>query len=70
MLLYYQLAKRTANLLNVLLMFHLNLCRKLEDLSVDEFMLSGFDSDEEDDCKDEESTQQKGKKKKPTPQKP
>ncbi|CAM4679483.1 unnamed protein product [Leuciscus chuanchicus] len=43
--------------------------RKLEDLSVDEFMLSGFDSDEEDDCEDEESTQQKGKKKKPTPQK-
>lgn len=44
-------------------------CRKLEDLSVDEFMLSGFDSDEEDDCEDEESTQQKGEKKKPTPQK-
>uniref|UniRef100_A0A671PUZ6 Nucleolar complex protein 2 homolog n=1 Tax=Sinocyclocheilus anshuiensis TaxID=1608454 RepID=A0A671PUZ6_9TELE len=43
--------------------------RKLEDLSVDEFMLSGFDSDEEDACEDEESTQQKGKMKKPAPQK-
>ncbi|XP_073678781.1 nucleolar complex protein 2 homolog [Garra rufa] len=43
--------------------------RKLEDLSVDEFMLSGFDSDEEDDCENEESTQQKGKVKKPAPQK-
>uniref|UniRef100_A0A671MCR6 Nucleolar complex protein 2 homolog n=1 Tax=Sinocyclocheilus anshuiensis TaxID=1608454 RepID=A0A671MCR6_9TELE len=43
--------------------------RKLEDLSVDEFMLSGFDSGEEDDCEDEESTQQKGKMKKPAPQK-
>ncbi|XP_067302355.1 nucleolar complex protein 2 homolog isoform X2 [Pseudorasbora parva] len=43
--------------------------RKLEDLSVDEFMLSGFDSGEEDDCEDEESVQEKGKKKKPTPQK-
>ncbi|XP_067227797.1 nucleolar complex protein 2 homolog [Chanodichthys erythropterus] len=42
--------------------------RKLEDLSVDEFMLSGFDSDEEDDCEDEESSQQKGKNKKPAPQ--
>ncbi|KAK9954281.1 hypothetical protein ABG768_016363 [Culter alburnus] len=42
--------------------------RKLEDLSVDEFMLSGFDSDEEDDCEDEESAQQKGKNKKPAPQ--
>ncbi len=45
------------------------MCRKLEDLSVDEFMLSGFDSGEEDDCEDEESTQQKGKMKKPAPQK-
>jgi len=63
--------KHTANknLLNALVMFHLNLCRKLEDLSVDEFMLSGFDSDEEDDCEDEESTQQKGEKNKHTPQK-
>uniref|UniRef100_A0A8C1BWQ1 NOC2-like nucleolar associated transcriptional repressor n=1 Tax=Cyprinus carpio carpio TaxID=630221 RepID=A0A8C1BWQ1_CYPCA len=43
--------------------------RKLEDLSVDEFMLSGFDSHEEDACEDEESTQQKGKMKKPAPQK-
>ncbi|XP_051736310.1 nucleolar complex protein 2 homolog isoform X1 [Ctenopharyngodon idella] len=43
--------------------------RKLEDLSVDEFMLSGFDSDEEDDCENEESAQQKGKNKKPAPQK-
>ncbi|XP_048034168.1 nucleolar complex protein 2 homolog [Megalobrama amblycephala] len=43
--------------------------RKLEDLSVDEFMLSGFDSDEEDDCEDEESAQQKGKNKNPAPQK-
>ncbi|XP_026097599.1 nucleolar complex protein 2 homolog [Carassius auratus] len=43
--------------------------RKLEDLSVDEFMLSGFDSGEEDDFEDEESTQQKGKMKKPAPQK-
>uniref|UniRef100_A0A8C1G7P1 NOC2-like nucleolar associated transcriptional repressor n=1 Tax=Cyprinus carpio TaxID=7962 RepID=A0A8C1G7P1_CYPCA len=42
-----------------------SMCRKLEDLSVDEFMLSGFDSGEEDDCEDEESTQQKGKMKKP-----
>ncbi|XP_051736312.1 nucleolar complex protein 2 homolog isoform X2 [Ctenopharyngodon idella] len=42
---------------------------KLEDLSVDEFMLSGFDSDEEDDCENEESAQQKGKNKKPAPQK-
>uniref|UniRef100_A0A671PPY5 Nucleolar complex protein 2 homolog n=1 Tax=Sinocyclocheilus anshuiensis TaxID=1608454 RepID=A0A671PPY5_9TELE len=50
-------------------MCHLFLCRKLEDLSVDEFMLSGFDSDEEDACEDEESTQQKGKMKKPAPQK-
>uniref|UniRef100_A0A8C2GUM8 NOC2-like nucleolar associated transcriptional repressor n=1 Tax=Cyprinus carpio TaxID=7962 RepID=A0A8C2GUM8_CYPCA len=48
---------------------HLCLCRKLEDLSVDEFMLSGFDSHEEDACEDEESTQQKGKMKKPAPQK-
>uniref|UniRef100_A0A671MD85 Nucleolar complex protein 2 homolog n=1 Tax=Sinocyclocheilus anshuiensis TaxID=1608454 RepID=A0A671MD85_9TELE len=46
-----------------------SMCRKLEDLSVDEFMLSGFDSGEEDDCEDEESTQQKGKMKKPAPQK-
>uniref|UniRef100_A0A673M2Z5 Nucleolar complex protein 2 homolog n=1 Tax=Sinocyclocheilus rhinocerous TaxID=307959 RepID=A0A673M2Z5_9TELE len=50
-------------------MCHLFLCRKLEDLSVDEFMLSGFDSDEEDACEDEESTQQKGNMKKPAPQK-
>lgn len=70
---YYsiQLAKHTVNknVLNALMMFHLNLCRKLEDLSVDEFMLSGFDSDEEDDCENEESAQQKGKNKKPAPQK-
>lgn len=51
------------------MIFHLNLCRKLEDLSVDEFMLSGFDSDEEDDSEDEESAQQKGTNKKPAPQK-
>uniref|UniRef100_A0A671PRA1 Nucleolar complex protein 2 homolog n=1 Tax=Sinocyclocheilus anshuiensis TaxID=1608454 RepID=A0A671PRA1_9TELE len=51
-----------------LVMCHLFLCRKLEDLSVDEFMLSGFDSDEEDACEDEESTQQKGKMKKPSDQ--
>uniref|UniRef100_A0A672K4E3 Uncharacterized protein n=1 Tax=Sinocyclocheilus grahami TaxID=75366 RepID=A0A672K4E3_SINGR len=46
-----------------------SMCRKLEDLSVDEFMLSGFDSGKEDDCEDEESTQQKGKMKKPATQK-
>ncbi len=46
-----------------------SMCRKLEDLSVDEFMLSGFDSGEEDDCEDEELTQQNGKMKKPAPQK-
>ncbi|XP_017209089.1 nucleolar complex protein 2 homolog isoform X1 [Danio rerio] len=43
--------------------------RKLEDLSVDEFMLSGFDSDEEDDCEDEEPSPKKGKSKTPALQK-
>lgn len=44
-------------------------CRKLEDLSVDEFLVSGFASDGDDSDSDgEEPIQQNGKKAKGAPQ--
>lgn len=51
-------------------MCRLHFNRKLGDLSVDEFLTSGFDFEEDDDFQDEdESTQQESKIKKSAPPK-
>lgn len=50
--------KRLTDLLSTLLTY----IRKLEDLSVDEFLVSGFESDGDDsDAEGEENVQQNGK---------